>query len=197
MSCERPVAPVLKERIARVEWEDLDPVRYAELFRVLVSKSAFVEPKVLDEPQLDSWRVSVRNGRNVFRRAKLLLRGYPQFEDEYGRPAQEAAFQLIQFGPNVDFNSPDPQLRCKPHRGGFSSYDFPLMYVVTEDLSGLYGGLVSVADGEGYRHLLVMDGRPYIEEVFRDADIRLSEIGGPNTVILEPVCLYHFTMSAD
>ena len=35
MSCERPVAPCLKNRIKKVEWEDLDPDQYPDLFRAI------------------------------------------------------------------------------------------------------------------------------------------------------------------
>jgi hypothetical protein len=192
MSCDRPVAPSLADRIAKVPWEDVDPDKYSELFQALVAKETFSPPKP-PKPEDVAWhRGLLKDKALVFQRATTLLVGHPRLENEY-EDSGERKFWLVRYGSNTDLNrrlaSP-----CSPERGGSQQADFPLIYLVSEDLRQLFGHLASVADGEGPRTFLMIHGRPYIEEIFRNGDIRLSELP-ERPVILEPVCLYHYKRS--
>jgi hypothetical protein len=39
MSCERPIAPQLQEQLRNVEWENLDPSKYPDLFQAMVTRT--------------------------------------------------------------------------------------------------------------------------------------------------------------
>lgn len=43
MSCERPIAPQYKANIQMVEWENLSPAEYPELFAAIISKASWVK----------------------------------------------------------------------------------------------------------------------------------------------------------
>src|SRR5438552_2028934 len=121
LSCERPIAPHLKDRIQKVEWEDLNPTDYPDLFQALVTKRRRAMGN--DTPPIDklpSGAVSqVAQKIDVSRRAKLPLIGYPYYDIPGKPPAVRQALWYVQFGLNTaDSENPNPAFRCKPIRGG-------------------------------------------------------------------------------
>jgi hypothetical protein len=193
MSCDRPVAPLLLDKISRVTWEDLDPDKYPELFRALVAKKRLSWPNPATAAEVDWQRGFLMQKEFVFQRAKLPLVGRPNFEGE-NKSTEVRTFWLVRYGPNT-VSVGKRLFHCTPTRGGFQEVDFPLVYLATEDLGRLYGNLVSFADGEGPRSLLIINGRPYVEEILYDGDIRLSDLLLEFPVILKPACLYHYKRS--
>src|SRR5256885_16543760 len=72
MSCERPIAPHLQDRIKKIVWHRLDPNRYPELFRAVVAESQAwdIKPDIKpprDEQQAIAWYANQGNkGAEVF-----------------------------------------------------------------------------------------------------------------------------------
>ena len=82
MSCERPIAPCLKNRIKKVEWEDLDPDQYPGLFRAIATSGHYSPgtDEAIIERDLKSVRERIANKVWVFRRAKLSLVGRIRYQ---------------------------------------------------------------------------------------------------------------------
>ncbi len=75
MSCSRPIAPHLKDRIKEVEWEDLDPDKcllYFALLLLLAHTRPASEEDIM-ERDLKNIRAWIADKVWVFRRAKLSL----------------------------------------------------------------------------------------------------------------------------
>jgi hypothetical protein len=99
MSCERPIAPHLKERIKEVEWEDLDPDQYPDLFRAIATSGHYSPgtDEAIIERDLKNIRAWIADKVWVFRRAKLSLVGRIQSQ-AYSAPPE--AYWIVQYGPN-------------------------------------------------------------------------------------------------
>ncbi|HTY21758.1 MAG TPA: lysozyme inhibitor LprI family protein, partial [Desulfomonilaceae bacterium] len=82
MSCNRPIAPHLKDRIKEVEWEDLDPDKYPDLLRAIATFNDYLLDPGEDKIQrhLTYVRADIANKVRVFRRAKLSLVGRTQVQ---------------------------------------------------------------------------------------------------------------------
>lgn len=222
MACERPIAPALRDRIRRVEWEDLDPQRYSKLFNAL-TKDFFGRipinipddtPHELKIKKMFSWVYEtpvepsgpneyglrrLREKTLVFRRAKLNLQGYPTHYgvNEAPKPVPEA-IHIVQFGNNIlDPDYSDSYTKCRPVRGaeGADYYSYVRFYVASADFDDLYGPLSTLERGTSGEYLLLIDGRLYVETMHETAHINLSQININAPVYLEPVCLYEFTKS--
>lgn len=222
MSCERSIAPTLRDRIRHVEMEDMDPHRYPKLFNALtkyfhngkipihVPRDAPDEVKIR---KMNSWIYETPpepTGPNeyglhmlqektfLFRRAKLDLKGYPTRPGDYGVPKSRLeTIHIIQFGYNI-FDTKHPNWNtCQPVRGADtpSDYDSAIrFYIVAADLEELFYPLEKFGGSSG-EYLLSIDGRTYVEKMYSGAEINLLQINLNAPVILEPVCLYTFSKS--
>lgn len=182
MSCNRPIAPHLKDRIKEVEWEDLDPDRYPDLFRAIATSGQYQRGTGEDIIQRDlkSNRAAIANKVRVFRRAKLSLVG-------------REPYWIVQYGPNdISPDNPKEPWRCKPTRGGGEDSSLEL-YKVSEAKHELTSKLFSSRGTEG-QHLRIIDNRLFVENIHEKAEILLNEVdtavGGGNTV-----CIFQFKKS--
>lgn len=199
MSCERPIAPHLRKRIQKVEWEDLDPAKYASLFRDVLADRFFRAPA---DDELALRAAEVHRKEVVFRRAKLNLKGFPvsvtnpALGQKSGAPV---AYHVVQYGADTtDPGHPNPDLRCKPTRGGDTGFvdGQPLFYVATADLQRSYGhfSMFGISTSEHLRHI---NGDLYLERlVDASGDIRLTEIRPEEPNVPVPVCLFEFRASS-
>jgi hypothetical protein len=162
MSCETPIGNDLNGQVKKIEWTDLDPIQYADLFKALVARDTFKEEIAVKDEEIASQRDLVNSRQYIFRRAKLELVGKPDF-DGATRPAISVQFYIVQYGNNVDVDSPLPWQVCKPKRGG-PDIDSARFYLVTSDLNRVYGGLYSMADGGYFQDLILINNQPYVEE---------------------------------
>lgn len=202
LSCGQPVAPTLKNKIHPVEWENLDPDKYPELFKALVRdfqhlNDLFYRAGIPDERVYALSSKDVKGGAELIRRANLNLRGFPAFFGPGHHPhtvPTERPFHIIQFGFNVlDPHNPSAAFRCEPQLGRRmraarqSSIRF---YVAREDLQGIYGGLSS--DVERPIDLWLINGEPYGEFFNEKGDVWLSQFRFRPSVTIDAICLYHF-----
>ncbi len=196
MSCERPIAPHLKNVITELEWDNLDPLKYDDLFRSVIALASFGQDTT--QTAFD-WRAQqLRKGETVFRRAKLSLSGY--FDNGNHSPKAEVErFEIVQYGINVvDTNNPAEVWRCKPRRGG-PPYDrgYLNLYLVSEDLKKLYGRLSDyMRNGNTGHHLRLISGRPYVEQVLSNGNSVLMQVRTAFPIGLESVCMYLFTSTS-
>lgn len=191
MSCGQPIAPGLEKYIQKVEWEDLDPDRYQDLFKETVKQ--FDYGKEPNEQVLVKARNFVRNKRNIFRRAKLDMKGRPSFSYPYGAKPAEAKFNLIQYGMNVtDLDNPDTSWRCEMQQGRkMKDGEYIRLFIATEDLQKLYWNSIAVIYGSG-QNLWLINGYPYSEWYDEDGTVRFSELRLDALIHFEPVCLYRY-----
>jgi hypothetical protein len=177
MSCERPIAPCLKNRIKKVEWEDLDPDQYPRLFRALTMHYRYLTGKSEDDIQraLKYARDDVANKIRVFRRARLSLVGRIQSQ-AYSAPPE--AYWIVQYGPNdISPDNPRKAWRCKPRRGGGGGVESRLeLYIVSEAKHEFTKQLFSRRISTMGQHLRIIDNRLFVENIHPDAWIDLNEV---------------------
>lgn len=200
LSCERPIAPPFQDRIRQIEWQDLKPEDYSELFRSIVARqySWRSNPPKDEKAALIWYADAVVKGEYVFRRAKFALKGYPDFASPSTTSPTTQAFSYVQFGSNTaDRFNPSPAWRCEPRRGGpLREIWFSLkLYLVSEDLKTLFRDVVIPENGGSGEALRLINEHPYVEGALRNGSIRLMRINTEYPGILEPVCFYHFKKS--
>lgn len=206
LSCGQPVAPILKGQIQPVEWENLDPDKYPELFLAVVKTFPRLylalsgTPK--DEEAVAFMRKAIMDGSVVFRRAKLALKGFPadiRRAQEIEPSKTETPFQIVEYGYDVT----DPKDRaplflykpCKPGRGRRMDRavqdERMRFYIVSEDLRHLYGRLDWFA--ADVTTLWVVNGTPYGEFFDESGDVQFSQfqLQPRQAVGVEPICLFH------
>ncbi|MES2365693.1 MAG: hypothetical protein V4563_07370 [Pseudomonadota bacterium] len=199
MSCGQPVAPYLTNKIKPVQWENLDPEKYPDLFKAVAAK--VFPPRSSDskpypsETQLLLERERVRKGVMVFRRAKLNLKGYLAFPPT--NLPSEKTYQIVQFGFNVtDPANPEPRMRCEQRVGRVlpAIHENELsFFIVSKNLSELYGELYDLQLGyQSYVNLWLINGQPYGEQYDDKGSVLLSELESKTIVHLERVCLFHY-----
>jgi hypothetical protein len=195
MSCNRPIAPHLEDRIKEVKWEDLDPDQYPELFRAIVTCNRYLTGTGEDVIQRDLKyvRADIANKVKVFRRAKLSLVGRIQVQ-AYSAPPEP--YWIVQYGANdMSPNNPNSFYKCTPTRGGGKQSNLHL-YIVSEEKHELTTELfVSIGrpSTEG-QHLRIIDNRLFVENIHPGAWIELDEV---DTAIPAGVtaCMFQFQKS--
>lgn len=194
MSCGQPIAPGLEKDIQKVEWEDLNPDQYPDLFKETVKQ--FDYGREPTEQVLAKVRDLVRNKRNVFRRARLDLKGYPSFEYAHGSNLPKSKFILIQYGMNVtDPLNPDPSWRCEIQQGRkMKDGEYVRFFIATDDLHKLYWNSIAVINGSG-QNLWLINNYPYSEWYDEEGTVRFSEFRLEAPIHFEPVCLYHYKIN--
>ena len=198
LSCYRPIAPHLKNRIKEVEWEDLDPNKYPDLFRAIVVKYRYLDLQKKSEEEIQKSvkynLAQVEKKIMVFRRARLSLTGHIRV----GNPgAAPEAYWIVQFGFNNSQDNPDEFYRCTPTRGGIpSQLERTLhLYVVSEAkkevTKKLFTGPRPSTEGQSLR---LIDGRLFIENINQQAAIELNEVN-TNMPLADTVCRFIFKKS--
>lgn len=207
MSCNRPIAPQFKSRIQEVEWEDLKPADYPELFRQVVLFVSRGQDKTQDA--LKKHEAKLVTNEYVFRRAKLELSGeleWHGFTFGQSSPTQpySGKFYIVQYGrnPTDTQRSVGP---CKPVRGNISLYDETKrwnnysedleMYKVNAEMNAIVDQLVSLGHGVVGEYMRLIDGKPYVEKNDTDASIYLLRVNLEPPVFLESLCKYQFNHS--
>jgi|SRR5271157_3985201 len=193
MSCERPIAPCLKNRIKKVEWEDLDPDQYPDLFRAIGTFHRYLPGTREDviERILKSIRAGIANKVRVFRRAKLSRVGRIQSQ---AYSADPEPYWIVQYGPNdISQNNPFAPWRCEPTRGGGRNSHLEL-YIVSEGRHELTKQLFSRRGSTKGQHLRIIDNRLFVENIHQDARIELNEV---DTAIASggTICIFEFNKS--
>lgn len=199
MSCYRPIAPQLKNRIKEVEWEDLDPNKYPDLFRAIVVKNHYLD---IDKKGEEEIQKSVKYDLGqvekkimVFRRAKLSLTGHIRVSDPGAAPE---AYWIVQFGFSNSQDNPDKFYRCTPTRGGIpSQLEYKLhLYIVSEAKKEVAKKLFTTThpSTEG-QSLRLIDGRLFIENINQWAAIELNEVD-TNMPMADTVCRFIFKKSS-
>lgn len=217
MSCGQPITPSLKDKLEKVEWEDIDPEKFPVLFREVV-ETRLSKDKVVTDDEIRLLRNKVTSKEYVFRRARVTLIGHPDTEvrsslsqwakdyvNQYqGRSVPELKLTIVQFGANInDPDNPNEGLRCNLEqvRGGWYFSDKPSFMLVTDNLSHLYE-YIQVVRGEIPQYLWRINGRLYGEGL-GGGDIYLSEFGDAvkkdnlDRFFFEPVCLFHYKQNSD
>jgi hypothetical protein len=194
MSCNRPIASHLKDRIKEVEWEDLDPDQFPDLFRAVVTLNKYLPGTGEDIIQRDLKfaRADVANKVRVFRRAKLSLVGRIRV---YENSAPEP-YWIVQYGANdISPNNPDSFFKCSPTRGSGKESNLQL-YIVSEKKKELMKELfvtVGRPSTEG-QHLRIIDNRLFVENIRPGAWIELSEVDADLAAGFT-VCIFEFKKS--
>jgi hypothetical protein len=193
MSCKRPIAPFLKDRIKEVEWEDLDPERYPDLFRAIATDGKYQPGTSEDIIQRDLKliRAAIANKVRVFRRAKLSLFGRTQVQ---AYSAEPEPYWIVQYGVNdISPDNPDEFWRCKPRRGGGREWSLYL-YIVSAAKYELTKRLFTSNNSTEGQHLIIIDNRLFVENINPKALIQLNEV---DTAITGggTVCLFQFKKS--
>jgi hypothetical protein len=177
MSCERPIAPCLKNRIKKVEWEDLDPDQYPNLFRAIATSGHYSPgtDEAIIERDVKNIRARIADKVWVFRRAKLSLVGRIQYQ-AYG--ADPEPYWIVQYGPNdISPDNPYEPWRCEPTRGGGGGVESNLkLYIVSEARHELTKRLFSRRISSMGQHLRIIDNRLFVENIHPDAWIDLNEV---------------------
>lgn len=201
MSCGQPVAPMLAGKIKQVEWENLNPEKYPELFKAVVAKMfpparASEEKTYLSEAVLSSKREQVRAGHIMFRRAKLDLTGHVVLPSTYAPTKDAIAFQIVQFGFNVtDPANPDTRMRCEQNAGRVMPDDHQFrarLFIASENLREFYSEMTDLQNGFGnssYHNLWLINGQPYGELYDDKGTVLLSEARSANFV---RACLFGY-----
>jgi hypothetical protein len=197
MSCERPIAPFLRNRIQQIEWEDLDPGRYPELLRAVVSRYQHWQTRAPKDEEQELRRITEAIGTKeyAFRRAKLKLQGATMLRSTNRSPYLDRTQHYLQFGPNLtDPQSPDSLSRCEPRRGGPPREIWSLLrlYLVSEDLKRVLWDVTNPHNGSSGEALRLIDGRPYVETANTRGNIQLLEINRDDPSNLDAVCLFLF-----
>lgn len=198
MSCGQPIAPMLKDKIKKVEWENLDPEKYPDLFKAIV-KVTRTRDKEPSNEELNGRRLEIREGGVVFRRLKFDLKGSPGVEEGSNRPLPEADLSVIQYGYDVTRpDNPQTTWRCHPLKGrimpSYTEQTELHLFIVAKDLSHIFD---SLRDWRGYsgQNLWLINERVYGEFYDELANVKLTELRKTDfgsQLVLEPVCLYHF-----
>jgi hypothetical protein len=195
MSCERPIAPCLKNRIKEVEWEDLDPERYPDLFRAIATSGHYSPgtDEAIIERDLKNIRAGIADKVWVFRRAKLSLVGRIQSQ-AYSAPPEP--YWIVQYGPNdISPDNPRKPWRCKPRRGGGGGVESNLeLYIVSGARHKLTKQLFSRRVSTMGQHLRIIDNRLFVENIHPDARIELNEV---DTAFAwgATICIFEFKKS--
>jgi hypothetical protein len=177
MSCEHPIAPCLKNRIKKVEWEDLDPERYPDLFRAIATHGKYLPGTGEDiiQRHLKYVRADIASKVKVFRRAKLSLVGRIQYQ-AYSAPPEP--YWIVQYGVNdISPDNPRKASRCKPRRGGGGGVESRLhLYIVSEGRHELTKRLFSRQVSSMGQHLRIIDNRLFVENIHPNGWINLNEV---------------------
>jgi uncharacterized protein YecT (DUF1311 family) len=194
MSCERPIAPHLKDRIKEVEWEDLDPDQYPDLFRSIATSGYLPDTSEdIIERDLKDIRAGIADKIRVFRRAKLSLVGRTQVPEYTAEPEP---YWIVQYGPNdISPNNPYEPWRCESQRGGGIRSNLNL-YVVSEarhELTNQLSVSRSRPSSEG-QHLRIIDNQLFVENIRLGAWIELNEV---DTAVPsgDTMCVFQFKRS--
>lgn len=198
MSCNRPIAPQFKDRIKEVEWEDLKPADYPELFRQVVLFSSFGYDNT--PAALKKYEARLFTREYVFRRAKIELSGEPCWHGtEYGLPPPQkecfsGKFYIVQFGSNsVDTGRASSP--CKPSRGNPTKHNYAYdlaLYKVNAEMRAVINPLGALNGGARGENMLRIDDKFYVETNQVDASIYLFRLDLKMPVILESLCKYQF-----
>lgn len=199
MSCYRPIALHLKDRIKEVEWEDLDPNKYPDLFHAIVVKNHHLDIQKKGEEEIQK-SVNYDLGQvekkiKVFRRAKLSLTGHIRVYDPAATPE---VYWIVQFGFNTSHDNPEEFYRCTPTRGGIpSQLEYNLhLYVVSEAkkevMHPLFTGPRTSTEGQFLR---LIDGRLFIENINQQSAIELNEVD-TKMPLADTVCRFIFKRSS-
>jgi hypothetical protein len=201
MSCERPIAPQLGKAIQKVEWEELSPDNFPDLFRSIVAKHQHwnTNPPKDETNELRNASKAVRERLYAFRRVKLPVEGFPDNTEAYRPPVPKQTFWYVQYGPNTaDPKNPNPILRCDPARGGRGPRPITSdlkIYLVSQDMKTVFQGVVVPHNGSSGEALRLINSHPYFETATSSGNVVLMEPDRDYPWILEPVCLYQFTLS--
>jgi hypothetical protein len=190
MSCNRPIAPHLKGRIKEVEWEDLDPDRYPDLFRAIATCNKYLPGTSEDIIQRDLKliRANIAKKVRVFRRAKLSLYGNTQVPPH---KACHEPYWVVQYGvDDVSPNNPKALRRCEARRGGGIESHLRL-YIVSAAKHELTRKLFSHRTSTEGQHLRIIDNRLFVENIHPEALIQLNEV---DTALAwgATVCIFQF-----
>jgi uncharacterized protein YecT (DUF1311 family) len=195
MSCERPIAPFLKDRIKKVEWEDLDPDKYPDLFRAITVDYSYLTGKSEDiiERDLTFNREDIAKKVRVFRRAKLSLVGRIRYQ---AYSADPEPYWIVQYGVNdVSPNNPKELWRCEPKRGGGrASLPNLELYIVSEAKHEFTKQLFSRRISTEGQHLRIIDDRLFVENIDSEGSIELNEV---DTAMARggTICIFQFKKS--
>lgn len=197
MSCNRPIAPQFKNRIQEVEWEDLKPADYPELFRQVVLFNSFGYDK--SHEALKKHEAKLGSKEYVFRRAKLELSGELSWHGyTFGQssPMQHYSgkFYIVQYGRN-NMDAERPPVPCKLVRGNTSKQDYTEdleMYEVNAEMNAIINQWGTLDRGVRGEHMRLIDGKPYVEKNAADASVYLLRVNLEFPVFLESLCKYQF-----
>jgi uncharacterized protein YecT (DUF1311 family) len=192
MSCNRPIAPCLKDRIKKVEWEDLDPDQYSDLFRSIATYNYLPGTgEYTTERNLKSIREDVAKKVRVFRRAKLSLVGRIHAQAYSAAPEP---YWIVQYGPyDISPNNPSEPWRCEPTRGGGIESNLHL-YIVSEARHEFTKELFSRRISTEGQHLRIIDNRLFVENIHPGARIELNEVN-TNIAWGGTICIFDFKKS--
>ncbi|MDD5385499.1 MAG: lysozyme inhibitor LprI family protein [Gallionella sp.] len=198
LSCGQQIAPMLKEKIKKVEWENLDPEKHLEFYKAII-REAWANPGEFSQKELEQAWHDIKEGSVVFRRLKFDLKGSPGVEESSNQPLPEQELSVVQFGNDVT-RSDNPQWssRCHKLKGrvmpSYSDQHQLNLFVVSKDLKRIYSRLWDWRGHTG-QNLWLINERIYGEFYDENADVKLTELRATdfgNQLVLEPVCLYHF-----
>ncbi len=197
MSCYRPIAPNLKDRIKEVEWEDLDPDVYSGLLRAIVIQYQYLSKAsdVTIEENLGRARDGIARKIRVFRRAKLYLAGQIRLNE--GRTEPEP-YWIVQYGFDViSPDNPDPFYRCEQIRGGFDWLEADLSLYIASALSKTLIKTLSrvVWPSNKGQYLREIDGILFVENIDRRGWVELNVID-TNVPLTDTVCVFDFKKSS-
>jgi hypothetical protein len=197
MSCYRPIAPHLKDRIKDVEWEDIDPDRYPDLFRTIVIRDQYLvkKSKEVIQQSVNYYRKEIAKKVRVFRRAKLSLVGRIHVDAPSAEPEP---YWIVQYGVNdISSNNPEELWRCKPNRGGGFDVSNLSLYIVSETKLEVLSILGTVRNPSREGQLLrLIDDRLFVENVHAKAWIELNEVKTAMPMT-DTVCNFEFKKSSN
>lgn len=202
LSCGQPIAPMLKEKIRKVEWENLDPDQHPDLFKAVI-KVVRTWGKEPSEKEMEWRRMEIKERGVVFRRLKFDLKGSPGVEVGSNQPLPEQELSIVQFGSDVtNPGNPDSVERCQPRAGRFMEAITNTqlnLFVVSKDLKQIYYRLWDWR-GDTVQNLWLINNRIYGEYYDEQANVKFTELRKADygkELVLEPVCLYHFKQASD
>lgn len=201
LSCGQPIAPMLKEKIRQVEWENLDPDQHPDLFKAIIKvvRTAGKEPS---DKEMEWRQMEIKERGVVFRRLKFDLKGSPGVEQGSNIPLPEQELSVVQFGSDVtNPDNPDSVERCHSLKGRImeSVNNTELhLFVVSKNLKFIY---YELQDWRGYagQNLWLINNRIYGEFYDEQANVKVTELREADygkELVLEPVCLYHFKVTS-
>ena len=198
MSCGQPIAPMLKDKIKEVEWENLEPEKYPDLAKGIINLIKFNEADVSEKEAVQRVRSFKERSGFVFRRLKFDLKGSPGVEEISQRPLPEEELSVIQYGNDITRpDNPQTTWRCHPQKGrimpSYSDQHQLNLFIVSKDLKQVYYRLWDSRGNTG-QNLWLINERIYGEFYDENANVKLTELRAMDFVkqlVLEPVCLYH------